>query len=202
MNTNDHTALASDAARQEQDAATEQLGVQLLNSTGVQAIDAAREYLTCFMRKHFKDKTFTRYIGERLAGDFAFEMAKALVMLEERAPASTLIQAVPIIERDPTGEWAHPDLPDFDEGDGDKYRAWLAAQGLTVHSSYLESEGPDHPAYVNYFERDDNSFREWLPARPEGEGWFTLAITDTEDGPAWMWARRVRTVATTEQVQG
>lgn len=197
MNQTDTAARATDAAH-EQDAAGEQLGVKLLNSTGAQAIDAARSYLNRFMRKHFRDKTFTHYIDERLAGDFAYELAKALVTIEHRASAEALIQAVPIIERDATGEWAHPDLPAFDEGDGAKYRAWLAAQGLEVTSSYLESEGPDHPAYVAYFERDDASFCEWLPARPEGEGWFTLAITDTEDGPAWLWARRVRQVAAAE----
>ena len=193
MNQTDTAAPATDAAHDQDEAtAAEQLGVRLLNSTGAQAIDAARAYLTRFMRKHFRDKTFTDYIGERLAGDFAFELAKVLVTIEHRAGAEALIQAVPIIERDPTGEWAHPDLPAFDEGDGAKYRAWLVVQGLEATSTYLESEGPDHPAYIAYFERDEASFREWLPARPEGEGWFTLAITDTEDGPAWLWARRVR----------
>jgi|GEM_PF-3912621 len=49
--------------------------------------DESREYLVKFMEKHFTDKTYHRYIrGERgsvnLAGDFAWQMARALRMLE------------------------------------------------------------------------------------------------------------------------
>jgi hypothetical protein len=56
--------------------------------------DESREYLIKFMEKHFTDRTYHRYIrGERgsvnLAGDFAWQMARALRMLES-APAATL----------------------------------------------------------------------------------------------------------------
>jgi len=49
--------------------------------------DESREYLVKFMEKHFTDRTYHRYIrGERgsvnLAGDFAWQMARALRMLE------------------------------------------------------------------------------------------------------------------------
>jgi Lar family restriction alleviation protein len=55
---------------------------------------SSREYLIEFMEKHFTDKTYHRYIrGEAtrngLAGEFAWQMARALRMLE-RAPAATL----------------------------------------------------------------------------------------------------------------
>lgn len=36
----------------------------------------------------------------------------------------------------------HPDMPDFDEGDGDKCKAWIAKQGLTVARVSLESAEP------------------------------------------------------------
>lgn len=55
--------------------------------------DQSREYLVKFMEQHFTDKTFHRYIrGERdkvnLAGDFAWQMARALRLLEaDRAAA-------------------------------------------------------------------------------------------------------------------
>lgn len=110
------------------------------------------------------------------------------------APELREIQAVPILERDANGEWAHPGLPDFDE-DATKYKAWLEAQGLETSTYLLEYEDNAHPAYVAYFERGESSFREWLPERPAGEGWFTLAISDTENGPAWIWARRVHPAA-------
>lgn len=50
-------------------------------------IDQSREYLVKFMERHFTDATFHRYIrGERtgvsLAGDFAWQMARALRMIE------------------------------------------------------------------------------------------------------------------------
>jgi len=54
--------------------------------------DEAREYLVGFMEQHFTDKTFHRYIRGQiggsgpLAGDFAWQMARALRMLG--APAS------------------------------------------------------------------------------------------------------------------
>ena len=55
--------------------------------------DESREYLVKFMEKNFTDKTYHRYIrGEHpypIAGDFAWQMARALRMLE-RAPAATL----------------------------------------------------------------------------------------------------------------
>ena len=100
-----------------------------------------------------------------------------------------LIQAVPVV-RDADGTFFHPGMPDFDEGDGDLYKAWLKAQELEVTHANLESENGDHPVYIAYFENGESSHLEWNPAPPEGEGWFTLAIGDTEDGPIWTWARR------------
>ena len=49
--------------------------------------DQSREYLVKFMEQHFTDKTYHRYIrGERgavnLAGDFAWQMARALRMIQ------------------------------------------------------------------------------------------------------------------------
>ena len=102
---------------------------------------------------------------------------------------SILIQAAPV-QRDAQGMWFHPDMPDFDEGDGDKYKAWLAEQGLTTSTGMLESEGDEHPAYIAYFEKEEGTYLAWDDTPPEGEGWFTLCIADTEDGPAWVWARR------------
>jgi hypothetical protein len=53
----------------------------------IKTTDEAREYLTTWMREHFPtDRTFARYIGERLAGDFAWQLANALA---RRTPVST-----------------------------------------------------------------------------------------------------------------
>lgn len=105
---------------------------------------------------------------------------------------SKLVQALPV-QRDKNGEWGNPEIPDFGE-DISAYNAWLAEQGLETECKFLESEDLDHPTYISYFEGGDPCFRDWEPSAPAGEGWFTLAITETEDGPAWVWARRVEQI--------
>ncbi|NHZ94601.1 hypothetical protein F2P46_02425 [Massilia sp. CCM 8734] len=104
-------------------------------------------------------------------------------------PCLALIQPVEVA-RDEFGFWTHPDLPSFDEGEGEKYNAWLAEQGIRVSMSALEDEPDDHPAYVAYFDNSDVDVSNWNPAPPSGDGWFPLAIHDTEDGPVFCWATR------------
>lgn len=101
----------------------------------------------------------------------------------------TLIQSMEVA-RDKDGWWSHPGIPDFDE-DAELWDAWKAAQGLETKYVMLESESDDHPAYVAYFDKADPTVAEWAPTPPAGDGWFTFSIHDTEDGPAWVWARRL-----------
>lgn len=103
---------------------------------------------------------------------------------------NTLIQSMPV-QRDKDGHWYHPDMPDFDEGQEAEWKAWLAAQGLEVTQTYLEWEDIDHPAYIAYFDEESCDWSMWNPTPPSGEGWFTLIVQDTEDGPCWVWARQV-----------
>lgn len=99
------------------------------------------------------------------------------------------IHAAPVL-RDETGNWWHPDMPPFDEGDGEKFKAWLKAQGLELARAELGDEPEDHPAYKAVFEDANCDFSAWEPEPPSGAGWFMLAISDTEDGPACCWVRR------------
>lgn len=99
-----------------------------------------------------------------------------------------LIHPVPV-ERDGDGYWTHPGVPDFDESH-EEFQNWVRAQGLTVSVSSLESEDGDHPAFISYYDDETPSVLQWLPTQPVGDGWFTLSIHDSEDGPAWVWARR------------
>ncbi len=97
------------------------------------------------------------------------------------------------VQRDKYGSWYHPDLPDFagtDEAtdDSPKYEDWRAAQGLEVSMFALENED-EHPAHTRYFDEGDPDFHDWDP-KPEGDGWFMLAIGDTEDGPCATFVRR------------
>ncbi|GAB6406068.1 hypothetical protein [Pseudomonas sp. MHK4] len=98
-----------------------------------------------------------------------------------------LIQPAPVV-RDEMGSFQHPDLPDFDEGDGDKCKAWVAEQRLKV--AMVSLEYADEAVADRYFESGDPDYSYWEPDRPEGEDWFCLAIHDTDDGPVCWWARR------------
>jgi hypothetical protein len=97
------------------------------------------------------------------------------------------------VQRDEDGHWWHPGLPDFDEGQDAEWKAWLQSQGLELSQDYLEWEDISNPAYIAYFVEESCSCALWSPAPPKGDGWFTLLITDTEDGPCWVWARRTET---------
>ncbi|WP_216595044.1 hypothetical protein [Collimonas arenae] len=103
---------------------------------------------------------------------------------------TTVIQAVEV-KRDGYGYWTHPDMPDFDEGEDAQYKAWLNSQGLLTKYKMLEGENDTHPAFDSYFEHGNPDISAWEPASPAGDGWFTIWIQDTEDGPYWVWARRV-----------
>lgn len=98
-----------------------------------------------------------------------------------------LIQPAPVV-RDENGMFWHPDLPGFEEGDEEKSKQWIAAQGLTVGMVSLEYA--DDAIASRYFESHDPDCSYWEPDRPDGAGWFCLAIHDTDDGPVCWWARR------------
>lgn len=95
------------------------------------------------------------------------------------------------VDRDADGWWTHPHIPEFDEGQEDAYRAWIEAQGLVTNYALLEYEDDDHPSYIDYYENGGADVSEWHPAPPAGDGWFALSIHDTEDGPVFVWARRI-----------
>jgi hypothetical protein len=106
--------------------------------------------------------------------------------LSRPAALIALIEPVPVI-RDENGFFHHPGLPDFDEGDGDKCKAWIAEQELEV--AMVSLEYADEAVSERYFEAGDPDCSYWEPDRPAGEGWFCLAIHDTDDGPVCWWAR-------------
>ena len=114
--------------------------------------------------------------------------ASALILAEiERIDRTKLIQHWPE-RRDENGMFQHPDMPDFDEGDEEKCKAWVVEQGLAV--AMVSLEYADEEIADRYFEAGDPDCSYWEPERPDGEGWFCLAIHDTDDGPVCWWARR------------
>jgi hypothetical protein len=104
-----------------------------------------------------------------------------------------LVQIQPLpVERDANGYWSHPGIPDGDNNPESHaaFSAWLIQQGLTYQISSLEDEDDTHPVYHSYFEEENANIINWLPTAPTGDGWFTLSIHNTEDGPVWIWVRR------------
>lgn len=95
------------------------------------------------------------------------------------------------VHRDPSGWWTHPGFPNFDEGEEAACAAWIEAQGLVTSYSLLEYEDDDHPSYVDYYENSGSDVSEWNPTPPASDGWFALSIHDTEDGPVFVWVRRI-----------
>ena len=102
---------------------------------------------------------------------------------------ANLIQPLPV-ERDSDGYWFHIGVPNFDEGEDEQYKAWLKGQGLVTAYKMLDGEHDAHPVSDSYFEHGNPDISGWEPTPPAGEGWFTISIHDTEDGPIWVWARR------------
>lgn len=107
-----------------------------------------------------------------------------------------LIEAAPV-HRDENGNWWHPGLPTFAGTDestetSPEWKDWLKEQGLIATRRDLEDEDESHPVYQSYFEAadPDGNFSAWEPTPPEGDGWFLLAIGDTEDGPQAWFVRR------------
>jgi integrase/recombinase XerC len=105
------------------------------------------------------------------------------------------IEAVEV-RREADGSWTHPGMPEFEEdgyayqgGEFLSYAAWKDAQGLEIQCDNLDGMDEDHPAFAQYWEREEG-FSEWEPKPPAGEGWFLLAISDTEDGPTAWYGRR------------
>lgn len=173
------------------DPATETLAVQFFRKG---------EPADVYHYRNFTAQEYTEFAGAPSVGSHFYKHIKphadkhpyqnmGVPTAAPAAGAIALIGPVPV-DRDESGWWSHPGIPNFEEYI-DALRAWMAAQGLETHHASLESEDCDHPAYVSYYDNDSCSVAGWNPDPPVGDGWFTFSIHDTEDGPMWFWARRV-----------
>lgn len=104
----------------------------------------------------------------------------------------TTIEAAPIV-READGSYYHPalaSLPDTDES-AEAFTAWLAECGVQAASIWMEWDAPDlHWRFVAG-DGDPIALVDWQPTVPPGDGWFLLAIFDTEDGPVAHYVRPV-----------
>lgn len=103
------------------------------------------------------------------------------------------LNAVPVV-RDAEGWWSHPDYlnePEFADRETipeAEYLAYCRARGITT--TWTSLEGDDEVQSEHYQESGCADCSFWTPSQPAGEGWFMLAIQDTEDyGPVCVWGR-------------
>jgi hypothetical protein len=154
--------------------------------------EAASTYASLAGMPRSRSTAWPRVIGEfKPSSDRRRDLVKAAALLLaeiERVDRVGLIKHWPV-NRDEDGMFQHPDLPDFDEGDGEKCKAWIAEQGLQVKMVELEYHS-DQAISDRYFDAGDSDCSYWDPDKPDGEGWFCLSIHDTDNGPVCWWARR------------
>lgn len=87
---------------------------------------------------------------------------------------------------DKHGCFYHPALPDDIEAPDD-FSAWQEENNLQVAVVSLYDDDTKTEEEIDALSNDVTN---WQPPKPEGEGWFVLAITYTEDGPQCFWARK------------
>lgn len=97
------------------------------------------------------------------------------------------IEAVEVT-RDQYGCFYHPSLPDDIEAPDD-FSAWQEENNLQVAVVSLYDDDALSDEQIGVFASWDD-VTDWKPKMPEGDGWFVLAITHTDDGPQCFWARK------------
>ncbi|MGU9813160.1 hypothetical protein [Pseudomonas sp. LF052] len=109
---------------------------------------------------------------------------------DEVMPEETvLIEPIEVV-RNHCGNWTHPDLPAWGEGERfDTIEAWFDARQIEWRWVALEDDiSPEE--YQKWAAKGHYDAEGREPTKPEGAGWFVLSIHDTDDGPVCWWARR------------
>lgn len=178
------------------DAATETLAIQFLSKGQPGNVYHYRNFTAAEYSAFASAESAGAHFGKHIK-PYGDKHPYQNMGLPSAAPvAAPVVLIGPVVAvRDADGWWSHPGIPDFDEGQEAEYATWIKAQELVTTYRCLEGENDTHPAYVEYYENNGTNISEWEPADPVGEGWFTISIHDSEDGPYWVWARRVDVAA-------
>ena len=94
------------------------------------------------------------------------------------------------MERDELGFWTHPAWPEFDDERAIP-KTWFADNGLDLVVIEFEYDALTDISDAYYETGDTEVCKDWMPSKPEGEGWFVFSIHDTEDGPICVWVRQL-----------
>lgn len=89
-------------------------------------------------------------------------------------------------QRDENGWWCHPAF-NWQSDESFNTKEWLAKYDREIYIAEMDwAENCDE-----LFEalEKTGSVCGWLPLKPDGYGWYLVAIYDTEDGPAAAWIR-------------
>ncbi|MDM1760656.1 MULTISPECIES: hypothetical protein [Acinetobacter] len=99
--------------------------------------------------------------------------------------------------RDKCGFWVHPILNEYLcnlLGDREcmtesEHSTMLIHFNINVRCSAMEWDCTEELADKYWGEGDVDAVKEWQPTPPKGDGWFLIAINDTDDGPVAWWAK-------------
>ncbi|EEZ5398413.1 TPA: hypothetical protein IBX17_004844 [Escherichia coli] len=95
------------------------------------------------------------------------------------------IREIPVV-RDEYGCWTHPEYKKFCAGreyiSTEEFDVWMEKNNLQWAITYRDEGCADPDAC-------GADVSVWEPERPEGDGWFTGSIHDTEDGLVCVWLR-------------
>lgn len=93
------------------------------------------------------------------------------------------------IKRDQDGHYLHSAIADLEE---DTFISkHPASEGMEYKFLAFEDDASEE-VIKQYFDAGGPDLSSWNPTPPTGEGWFLVAIYDTEDGPSSAFARPKR----------
>ena len=99
------------------------------------------------------------------------------------------------VELDENGYWEHPAYAacygDRECIPADEYNQWLHEIGMELDIVCLEYD-VDSITRRRYFDTGSPDVHDWVPTKPDGEGWFIVSICDTDEGPVCTWMREAK----------
>lgn len=101
------------------------------------------------------------------------------------------------VVRDQYGFWTHPVLSEYiktilgnpeylTEDQLDELKNYF---NIEVHEIDMDVDAPKEIIERYWDKNEKKATKDWVPSRPDGEGWFLVCIHSTNDGCVAWWAR-------------